>query len=284
MKFENKPYRDIVNLLIEFSDYFKFKRLVPHYTTLQKFLRRISLVILNFILEKTYLLFNAENANVAIDATGFGLLSASYYYEQMVHREIQKRRYMKHSIIIDTDRQVIMASTCIRNKSNEINEFKPLIKRASKLTKIKIITADKGYDSEEVHKFSREKVGAFSIIPIRHPALLPENTNGRYRRALAFNFPEKLYHQRSKVETVNFVQKQKFGNKLRSKLLFMQRKEMKLIDIVYNLYKYVNKSVKILKDFYTTDIDELELGCYFFTGFILFSFWFIFLLSTMPLV
>lgn len=65
-------------------------------------------------------------------------------------------------------------------------------------------------------------------------------TKGSYRRKMRRNFPASDYHQRSKIETINSVQKRKFGDELRSKLLRMQRKEMKVIDIVYNIHRYIN--------------------------------------------
>ncbi|MDE1871377.1 MAG: hypothetical protein KGI06_04020, partial [Candidatus Micrarchaeota archaeon] len=48
-----------------------------------------------------------------------------------------------------------------------------------------------------------------------------------------------------------FVEKNKFGDGLRSRLLRMQRKEMVVVDIVYNIYRYMNHFILFWKDFYT---------------------------------
>ena len=65
-------------------------------------------------------------------------------------------------------------------------------------------------------------------------------TAGKCRKRMRRNFPEKPYNQKPKVETVNSVEKRKFGDELSAKLLKMQRREMKVIDAVYNIHRYVS--------------------------------------------
>ena len=248
MKRERKTYRDIVGLLPEFGQYFAFEKSIPHHTTLQKFLKRIPLGIWDLILSETYKLFCTRNANTAIDATGFDELHASHYYEKRVKIDVNKRRYMKHSIFIDTDLQAIIASCGKESGPHDTIDFKPLIKFGSKFVKVKIVTADKGYDSEENHRFVREEIGAESIIPARYDNSV-WRMRGYYRKKMRRNFPLKKYHQRSKVETINSVEKRKFGQYLRSAKLEMRQKELKLIDIVYNIYRFNNKSYLLLVGF-----------------------------------
>ena len=248
MKRERKTYRDIADLLPEFERYFSFGKSVPHFTTLQKFLKRIPMGIWDLILLETYKLFCPRNANTGIDATGFDELHASHYYEKRVMRDSDKRRYMKHSIFTDTDFQAIISSCGKESGPHDILDFKPLIKYASRFVKIKTVTADKGYDSEENHRFVREEIGAESIIPPRNDASVWK-TYGYYRKKMRRNFPLKKYHQRSKVETINSVEKRKFGQYLRSMKLEMRQKELKLIDIVYNIYRFNNKFYLLLLGF-----------------------------------
>jgi len=74
-------------------------------------------------------------------------------------------------------------------------------------------------------------------------------TKGYYRRKLWRNFPKKRYNRRSIVETINSVEKRKFGDELRSRLLKTQRREMKVIDIVYNIRRYINYAISVLEGF-----------------------------------
>jgi hypothetical protein len=53
MEYEDKVYRDTADLLFELRAYIGFKDKVLHFTALQKFLRRISLRLLDLILQKT---------------------------------------------------------------------------------------------------------------------------------------------------------------------------------------------------------------------------------------
>lgn len=240
MQYEKKTYRDVVDLLPELADYFGFETSIPHYTTLQKFFNRIPPKIWEFILIKSYQMFGAKVADVGIDSTGYQERHTSYYYIERVlgRHKWRCRNFMKHGIAVDTKLQAIIASINIHRKTNDMQGLIPLLEKSKDVVKIRKVTADKGYDSEENHRYAREVVGAISIIPAR-------GTNsvwrmwGHYRKKMRRNFPETDYHQRSKVETVNSVQKRKFGEELRSKMLWMRKKEMTVKDIVYNVHRYL---------------------------------------------
>lgn len=63
------------------------------------------------------------------------------------------------------------------------------------------------------------------------------------------HFPQEKYNRRPLVETVNSVEKRKFGDDLGSKLLKTQRREMKVVDVVYNIHRYINYVVSVLVGF-----------------------------------
>ncbi|MGI0141360.1 MAG: IS5 family transposase [Candidatus Micrarchaeales archaeon] len=247
MKYENKPYRDIAELLKEFCMYFGFGESTPHFTTLQKFFDRIPGYKWDFLIAKTYELFMSTIANIAIDSTGYKLHHASQHYEHRIKRNYRRKRFMKHFLSVDTDKQAIIASENWRSYVNDTVRFKPIAKKTRKLVRIENITADKGSDSESNHKFAH-KIGANSIIPLKYVVPL-SRTKGFYRRKLRRHFPQKLYNQRPKIETINSVEKRKFGDELRSKLLRMQRKEMKVIDVVYNIHRYISYYVSVVIGF-----------------------------------
>ena len=238
MKYEDKPYRDVVGLLSEFCSYFGFEESIPDYTTLYKFFKRIPTYVWDFLLAKTYELFMGTIANIAIDSTGYKLHHASQHYEQRVKRKTGRKRCMKHFLSVDTDKQAIITSENWRSYVNDNTRFKPILKKTREIIRIKDATADKGFDSESNHKFAHQ-IGANSVIPLRYETSLSK-TKGYYRRKLRQYFPKGKYNRRPIVETINSVQKRKFGCELRSRLLKMQRREMKVIDVVYNLHRYIN--------------------------------------------
>ena len=236
MKRERKTYRDTADLLRELWVYFGLDGPTPHFTTLEKFFIRIPTYVWDFLLAKTYELFEGTIANIAIDSTGYGLHHASQHYEKRIGR---RKRHMKHFLSVDTDNQAIMASEDWRSYVNDSTRFRPILKKTYERRKVGDVTADKGFDSEENHRFAHEEVGANSIIPLRWDVSISK-TKGKYRKRLRRHFPQKKYNRRPLVETVNSVEKRKFGDDLRSRLLKTQRREMKVVDVVYNIHRYLD--------------------------------------------
>ena len=76
-------------------------------------------------------------------------------------------------------------------------------------------------------------------------------TKGIYRKRLRRHLPQEKYNRRPLVETVNSAEKREFGDELRSKLLKTQRREMKVIDVVYNIHRYINYVVSVFIGFLT---------------------------------
>jgi len=208
---------------------------------------RIPTYVWDFLLAKTYQLFAGTIADVAIDSTGYRLHHASQHYEKRIDRPFRRKRFMKHFLSVDTNRQAIIASYDRRSYVNDTMMFKPILKKTKEVVDIRCAVADKGFDSEGNHKFAH-KIGADSVIPLRYRTSLSK-TKGYYRRKLWRNFPKERYNRRSIVETINSVEKRKFGDELRSRLLKTQRREMKVIDIVYNIHRYINYTISVLEGF-----------------------------------
>jgi len=100
---------------------------------------------------------------------------------------------------------------------NDALMFKPILKKTKEVVDIGCAVADKGFDSESNHKFAH-KIGADSVIRLRYRTFLSK-TKGYYRRRLWHHFPKKRYNTRSIIETINSVEKRKFRDELRSRLL-----------------------------------------------------------------
>lgn len=72
---------------------------------------------------------------------------------------------------------------------------------------------------------------------------------GQVQKEITESFPSRKIQQEAIVETVNSVEKRKFGDDLRSRLLKTQRREIKVVDIVYNIYRYINYVVSTVIGF-----------------------------------
>ena len=73
---------------------------------------------------------------------------------------------------------------------------------SSNILPLFVVTADKGYDSEENHLLVREELNAFSIIPACYEHVPICRTHGKYRKEMKCGYSRLLYNQRNKDETI----------------------------------------------------------------------------------
>ena len=202
-----------------------------------------------------------EDVTVAVDATGFTSSYSSKYYVKRINMESKSKHFLKSTIAIDVKNQLILAMKLRKSPSNDNKDFKPILKKVGKIAEIKMVLADKGYDSEDNLCFVKHKLNAKPIISIRggNSSPLKSRNGGKLRKKMYLSLEkdpvvQKEYHQRSKVETVFSVIKRKFGDELYARSLTMRKKEAKLKHLVYNLYRKI--IFFILEVFYTAGCRE----------------------------
>ena len=112
MKRDRKSYRSVMEALEEVKEAMGMKKSVPHFTTLNKFLDRLSLSMLDALLRMVYLLlFHPKgNVEIAIDSTGYSKRNVSFHYLWRIGGMVRHREHVKHSIAADLENQAIMAS------------------------------------------------------------------------------------------------------------------------------------------------------------------------------
>lgn len=205
---------------------------IPVHTTIVRFVAKIKNYI-NFLLD-------IRQANtVAIDSTGFELETKSYYFRNIRYSDLKQKtkRYMKLSICIDTDKQLILTYKIRRKLRNDTIDFKELLKELD----IKQVIADKGYDSHSNRRFVINRLKAVPIIPVRW------HTNFYGYLTKKKKISGKNYHQRSKVETIFSVIKRRYGSVLRNRSYATQKVELISKLITYNLDRKLNYLLLILE-------------------------------------
>jgi hypothetical protein len=224
---------------------------IPHYTTLQKFSSRINGTLLEKIISSFILLFtNIRRIFAGIDSTGFKITHASQYYTE---RTAMRRKYAKLSVGADVLQQIICTIKIRRSPTRHDNiDFEPLITKTSEILPLSVVTADKGYDSEENHVLVRELLHGFSIIPTRRVHVPIWKTHGVYRKQMKRGYSKLLYNQRNKNETIVSVIKRLFGEHITSRLVRTQNREISFRCIAYNMHRLTNISV-IINGFYKAD-------------------------------
>jgi hypothetical protein len=93
-------------------------------------------IISSFILS-----IKIRKIRACIDATGFSMDNASSFY---THRADIRKRYLKVSLIIDIDKQLILSLKVRRGPRNDNIDFKLLIDRILSLKQLSLVIADKG--------------------------------------------------------------------------------------------------------------------------------------------
>lgn len=219
---------------------------LPNSTTLIKFAKRISCSMMQEIIGSCINLTRRKKTDVGVDATGYHLEDGSYHYRKRLGNQAKVRKNLKLSIAADTKKQLILAVRIRKSKAHDTRDFLPLIKESSKIKPIIIVSADKAYDSEENYKFVYKNLKAKVAIPQRDygKKRIPRN-NRKYRNKGKREFNEKEYHQRSKVETINFVMKRLFGGVVYAKKWIMQKKELLFKCLAYNIHRLVKLRISV---------------------------------------
>ena len=243
-------YRELTEML-QISDTLReFMGLerVPHYTTFQKFAARFPCRILHQLIAGIAKYLCSGTLNIAIDSTGFSLDTSSYHYSRRIRRQERNRSYVKTTYAVDTRTQAVVAVRTRLKRRHDMKDAKPTLQKARLVGKITKVIADRGYDSEDLMTFIKNKLKAQPIIALKNMNKPLEKTRGKLRKQLKQNFPQKEYNQRSKVETVNSTIKRKFGNTIYARTGKTQKQENHLKALTHNLT--LAKIAQILKDFY----------------------------------
>lgn len=211
------------------------KRL-PAASTIKMFARRMKSTILHQLLGDCIHLTDKKKLKIAIDATGFHVEDGSYHYRKRLGKQAKVRKNVKSSIVVETDEQVVIAAKFRKSKAHDIKDYAPLIKKAKSIMPCLIVVLDKGYDAESSHELAHA-LGMDCIIPPRNEDVPVHRTKGMYRKKMKRGYSKKKYHQRSKVETVNFVVKKMCGAVVHARKWCMQVKEMLFKLLAYNLYR-----------------------------------------------
>ena len=187
------------------------------------------------------LLSNIRRLFIGIDSTGFNITHASQYY---IERTGLRRKYAKLSIGADVLQQIICTIKIRRAPTRHDNvDFKPIITRTSEILPLSVVTADKGYDSEDNHHLVREDLHAFSVIPARYEHVSIWKTHGKYRKQMKRGYCKVLYNLRNKDESIISVIKRLFGEHITSRLVRTQNTELSFRCIAYNTYRLANLTI-----------------------------------------
>jgi transposase len=238
--FRNQHYREFIEDVGDMDGVQEILDLsvVPHFTTLQKFLCRIKTLYLRLTFKKTVNLFYSSDENIpitAIDSSGFTSGYCSHYFSERTGKI--RKQFLKTSISVDTDQQVITGFVASNSRVHDTRHAEKLLRQCHKIRKSDCYVMDKGYDSEAIHRLIREDLHANSVIPIR--SWNNEIIGGKYRQEMARQFNDVVYPRRQIVENKFSVLKRKFSGDLKARRFLIQTKEIATKMIVCNIHTFL---------------------------------------------
>jgi len=221
-------------------------RKAPDHTTLYRFLRRLDERALVAALNETVrrlpkrrLHEREPPATVAVDATGLAPGAISTFYVRRTQNRggepMLWRRWLKWLVVVDTDRQMVLAQEACSGPYNGSAMLRPLVDAAHEVTPLGVVVADAEFDSEHNHRHVRERCAAASVIPAKRGKATWQLQG--YRAKMRAAFPVQLYRRRALAESVFSAVKRRLSARAPGRSLETQRMQALLLGLAYNLYR-----------------------------------------------
>jgi transposase len=205
---------------------------IPHYTTLQKFVARTPKQLFEQLVKACRKLLNLKNVESSIDSTGFSNTNPSHHYCKRIHKEV--KNYTKTTFLTDNKTKLILNVKTVSDRTHDSTFFKPMIKEIKK--SLKLVLADKGYDSQENRKYCL-KNNIEVHIPFRHwSKTRKQEFNIPSKRMLSEKkFDQTKYNKRSTIESINSAIKRTLGSYVLARNASEQQKQVTIKALTYNI-------------------------------------------------
>jgi len=172
----------------------------------------------------------------AIDGTGIQSKFRSQYYEKRMKdfKLKNNRPYHKLDLLVDTNgkKQILEYSFLLKNRSDTY--VGKMIVGRIKFKRIKIV-GDKGYPDYEYEELAKSNQNNFISPPKDYKGKGKHSNYRRQRKERNYQSNKQVYNRRAIVEAVISSIKRVQDTKLRSRLPYMEKREMAWHILLYNL-------------------------------------------------
>jgi transposase len=210
---------------------------VPHFNAVFKCLetKAVTPYLRQLIIESS-LPLKAVEVDFAVDSSGFGTYNYFRWFSVKHKKEVRSHDWLKVHLMCGVKTNIVTAVEISGRHANDYTFFKPLVETTARSGfELQEVSADRMYlGASNMH--AALKAGAMPYIPFKtnstgeigSPGSIPKSTIwNRLFHLYSLHQEEFLshYHKRSNVETVFWMLKSKFGEKVRSKIEVAQTNE-----------------------------------------------------------
>jgi len=209
---------------------------LPGHSVIHRGMQRLSMKYIRKVMNRVTRFLRRKGMDIAVDSTGFGTSNRSRWYDIRIKRKSSRREYVKLHLSVDIETGVTFSFTITSWNRHDSKEFKRLI---NSLPELGNVLGDKAYSSRANCQLVVDKKGKPYLC-------FRENATSKAKGKSAWiislrefkNDKEKwlaIYHLRSIIESVFSSIKRRWGSFLYSRKKWMQRKELALKVLVYNI-------------------------------------------------
>lgn len=208
----------------------------PGHSVIHRGMKKLSIKYIRKVMNRVTRFLKRHGMNIAVDSTGFRTGNSSIWYDIRIRRKNKKKDCIKLHISADVDTGIIHYFIMTPWKRHDSPEFKKLLKH---LPELGIVLGDIAYSSRVNCQITADKKG----IPYLHfKDNVTSKAKGYSAWIISFRSYKKdteewlsVYHLRSIIESVFSSIKRRWGSYLLSKKCWMQKKELSLKVLSYNV-------------------------------------------------
>lgn len=209
---------------------------LPGHSTIHRDMKKLSIKYIRRMMNRVTCFLRRKGMNIAFDSTGFRTSNSSTWYDIRIKRKNKRKDCIKLHISMDIDTGIIHWFTMTPWNRHDSKEFENLIRH---LPEIGAAFGDKAYPSRKNYQLVVDKSGTPYLC-------FKDNATNKAKGKPAWIIHIRkykkdketwlsIYHLRSIVESVFSSIKKRWGSFLNSKKKWMQKKELSLKVLAYNI-------------------------------------------------
>jgi len=209
---------------------------LPSHSVIHRGMQKLSIRYIRKVMNHVTKFLRRKRMNIAVDSTGFSTSNRSKWYDIRIKRENSKRECIKLHLSVDIETGVTFSFTITSWNRHDSREFKRLI---NGLPELGNVIGDKAYSSRVNCQLVVDKKGKPYLY---FKGNVKSTAKGKPAWIISLrefkNDKENwlaVYHLRSIIESVFSSIKRRWGSFLRSRKKWMQKKELALKVLVYNI-------------------------------------------------